>query len=87
VNRQSAKTAKQTREPSAELDGLVHRVIGPALEVHRVLGPVFLESAVEEALCIELAHGGKATRLHLGLLITESVSVLRYGIRRAIRTN
>jgi hypothetical protein len=45
VNRQDAKVAKDFRvvEPSAELDDLAHRVIGAAIEVHRLLGPGFLE--------------------------------------------
>ena len=42
-------------EPSAELDDLAHRVIGAAIEAHRLLGPGFLESVYEEALCVELA--------------------------------
>jgi len=45
-------------EPSAKLDALAHAVIGAALEVHRNLGPGFLESLYEEALCIELKLRG-----------------------------
>jgi GxxExxY protein len=60
VNRQDAKVARGEgpEEPSAELDALAHRVIGAAIEVHRVLGPGFLESVYEEALCVELAARG-----------------------------
>jgi GxxExxY protein len=45
-------------EPDAELDELAHRTIGAAIEVHRRLGPGFLESIYEEALCVELATRG-----------------------------
>jgi len=57
MNRQGAKDAKM-REPSAELDRLAHAVIGAAIEVHRLLGPGFLESVYEEALCVELQLRG-----------------------------
>ena len=48
----------ESREPDQELDGLAHEVIGAAIEVHRQLGPGLLESAYEEALCIELTLRG-----------------------------
>ncbi|MDH5537622.1 MAG: GxxExxY protein, partial [Betaproteobacteria bacterium] len=41
-------------EPSRKLDALATAVIGAALEVHRVLGPGFVESVYEQAFSIEL---------------------------------
>ncbi len=40
-------------EPTKEQDELAHRVIGAAIEVHRRLGPGYLESIYEEALAVE----------------------------------
>ena len=46
------------QEPSAELDRLAHDVIGSAIEVHRILGPGFLERSYQRALAIELRLRG-----------------------------
>jgi GxxExxY protein len=45
-------------EPREELDDLARRVIRAAIEVHRHLGPGFLEIGYEEALSIELRLRG-----------------------------
>jgi GxxExxY protein len=45
-------------EPSRELDALANAVIGAAIEVHRNLGPGYLESMYEEALAVELELRG-----------------------------
>ncbi len=45
-------------EPKPELDALAHKVIGAAIEVHRVLGAGFQESVYEQALCVELELRG-----------------------------
>ena len=41
-----------------EFDGLSHRVIGCAIEVHRALGPGLLESAYEQCLAHEFTRSG-----------------------------
>jgi GxxExxY protein len=85
MERQDAKTAKNarktgaSREPSPALDEIAHRVIGAALDVHRELGPGFLERVYEDALCIELGLRGIGYDQQLrypvhykGILVAES---------------
>jgi len=45
-------------EPSVQLDETASAVLSAALEVHRVLGPGFLESVYEEAMAVELELRG-----------------------------
>ena len=60
----------QKQEPDAAVDALASRVIGAAIEVHRLLGPGLLESIYEEALCVELMLAGipfeRQVRLKVG---------------------
>ena len=41
-----------------DINKLSSRIIGAAIEVHKVLGPGLLESAYEECICHELNIGG-----------------------------
>jgi GxxExxY protein len=55
MNRKGAEAAEQRflPEPSPELTELSRKVIGAAIEVHRYLGPGYLEVAYESALAVE----------------------------------
>lgn len=53
MNRHDAKSAK-FKEPDVRIDALARTVLEAAFEVHRCLGPGFLESVYEEALVTEL---------------------------------
>ena len=52
--------AEKGKKGKEAFDALSNSVIGAAIEVHRALGPGFLESIYEEALCVELRHRGVA---------------------------
>jgi GxxExxY protein len=54
MKRQDARSATDLPEPDEELDRHASAVLDAAIEVHRVLGPGFLESVYERALCVEL---------------------------------
>lgn len=44
--------------PFDRVEGVVHRVIGCAIEVHKVMGPGLLESVYRECLVMELRSRG-----------------------------
>lgn len=61
-----------SRVPShlpAETEDIVERVIGAAIEVHRHLGPGYLESIYHKAMCVELAER------HLAFEVEKRVSL------------
>jgi GxxExxY protein len=53
---ESPQSHKSTEE--SDINGLTQRVIGFAIEVHRVLGPGLLEVTYERAMCIEFDDAG-----------------------------
>jgi GxxExxY protein len=52
-----------------EHEALTERIIGAAIEVHRRLGPGFLEAVYEKALIIELRRRGLALQAQQELII------------------
>jgi GxxExxY protein len=59
-------------------DPLTHRIIGAAIEVHRLLGPGLLESTYEECLCFELTLLGIPFGRQIPLpIVYKSMTLLR----------
>jgi GxxExxY protein len=50
-------------------DELTHQIIGAAMEVHRVLGPGFLESVYEKSLAVELTSKGIEAQCQISLKV------------------
>jgi GxxExxY protein len=53
-----------------EHEALTEQIIGAAIEVHRRLGPGFLEAVYENALIIELKKRGMAVQDQMEVMIT-----------------
>jgi GxxExxY protein len=59
-------------------DPLTRRIIGAAIEVHRILGPGLLESSYEECLCLELTMAGIPFARQVPLpIVYKSIKVVR----------
>ena len=57
------------------------KVIGAAIEVHRILGPGLLESAYEECLCFELHERGIKTERQVTIPVVYKKVSLECGYR------
>ena len=64
-----------------EFDDLSNKVIGCAIEVHRIIGPGLLESAYEKCLSCELTHAGIRHEMQKGLPIEYKELKLDCGYR------
>lgn len=74
-------------EPGKQLDEMAHQVIGAAIEVHRHLGPGYLECVYEAPIHkAQMISYLKANDLRLGLLINFQVAILKRGIQRVVLT-
>jgi GxxExxY protein len=60
---------------------LTGKILGAAIEVHKVLGPGLLESAYEECLCYELRQRGLAFERQVELPIVYKGVALSCGFR------
>jgi hypothetical protein len=62
IQRLSASNIQRLSSPVHEqgflFGDLTERIIGAAIEVHRSLGPGFIEAFYESAFAIELSHQG-----------------------------
>ncbi|HXX11881.1 MAG TPA: GxxExxY protein [Burkholderiales bacterium] len=57
--RQDAKECRHVKvEPSREADDVAAKIVDAAFEVHRTLGPGYLEAVYEQALAVELRLRG-----------------------------
>ena len=70
-----------------EFDELSNRVIGCALEVHRVLGPGLLESTYEQCLAHELSLAGISFKLQFPLPVKYKGIKLDCGYRIDLLVN
>ncbi len=71
---------RDTEKPE-ERDALTDRIIGAAIEVHRVLGPGLLESAYEGCLAWELEQIGRTIGRQIELPVVYKGVRLDFGYR------
>ena len=64
-----------------KLEALTEKIIGAAIEVHKVLGPGLLESAYQECFCYELGLRGLAFERQQPLPVTYKGIKLDCGYR------
>ena len=78
------KTTEHTKLTVGERDPLSRKVIGCAIEVHRVLGPGLLESVYEQCLAHELRLAGLEFKLQVPIPVKYKSNLLDCGYRADI---
>jgi hypothetical protein len=84
----ATKSTKSTKIPKennvmgyaqipSEDEELAHQIVGAAIEVHRILGPGFLESVYEKALEYELKSRGLGVQGSRNLLCISRRAALK----------
>ena len=73
--------------PSPEVDQLTEKIIGCAIEVHRMLGPGLLESVYRECLIIELTQQGLRVDTELSLRLDYKGQRIGGGLRLDLLVN
>ena len=64
-----------------EINQITEKVIGAAIEIHKILGPGLLESAYEECLCYELSRARISFRKQVDLPVSYKEVKLDCGYR------
>ena len=72
---------------SPEVDELTEKIIGCAIEVHRMLGPGLLESVYRECLIIELTQQGLRVDAELSLRLDYKGQRIGGGLRLDLLVN
>jgi GxxExxY protein len=75
------------RDTETQRDPFTEKVIGAAIEVHRILGPGLLESAYEECLAYELVQAGLVVARQVGLPVRYKAVDLDCGYRIDLLVN
>ena len=68
--RRSRRARRRTSGECMQFDSLSNKMIGPALEVYKELGPGLLENAYKQRLIYELFNSGITRRAEVDLPVT-----------------
>jgi GxxExxY protein len=70
-----------SNKPQEDRDPLTEKVIGCAIEVHRILGPGLLESAYQRCMALELRKAGFGVETEVSMPVRYKDEILDCGYR------